>query len=150
MREAPWLDVAVGELVRGVAEIPGVGHNVRILEYHQATSLRAADDETPWCSSFVNWCLRQKWIRGTNSARARSFEEWGRPIGPTPGAIAVLWRGLPGGATGHVGFYLGETAQSVILLGGNQGNSVSVALYPKSRVLTFRWPRDEDHLVARV
>ena len=39
---------------------------------------------------------------------------------------------------GHVAFYVGETATQIKVLGGNQSNSVSVANYPKSRLLGFR------------
>lgn len=41
----------------GVQEIAGVKHNERILQYHQATTLKAEADEVPWCSAFVNWCV---------------------------------------------------------------------------------------------
>ena len=135
-----WLLVAMDELAQGVAEVLGERHNARILEYHRHTSLGAADDETPWCASFVNWCLAQCWIKGTNSARARSFETWGQMSGPDVGAVAVLWRGSPGAATGHVGFLLGHGSGRVILLGGNQGNAVSVTTYPEDRVVCYRRP----------
>lgn len=40
----------------GVNEISGNKHNPKIVEYHQACTLQASDDETAWCSAFVNWC----------------------------------------------------------------------------------------------
>lgn len=40
----------------GVKEIVGSKHNAKVVEYHQACTLQASDDETAWCSSFVNWC----------------------------------------------------------------------------------------------
>lgn len=46
----------VAQTQRGVKEIAGIKHNPKIIEYHQACILQANDDETPWCSSFVNWC----------------------------------------------------------------------------------------------
>ena len=66
---APWMAIAIAELGVHVDSLPGQ-HNARILEYHQTTTLRATDDETPWCSSFVNWVLTQSGRRGTNSAAA--------------------------------------------------------------------------------
>lgn len=39
----------------GTKEIGGRKDNPKIVEYHQACTLQATDDETPWCSSFVNW-----------------------------------------------------------------------------------------------
>jgi len=77
--EAPlWLEIAIDKL--GQTEIEGPHHNPRILAYHQATSLKAADDETPWCAAFVNWCLSEARIVGTNKANARSFLNWGQAI----------------------------------------------------------------------
>ncbi len=64
----------------GVEELPGAAHNPRILEYHRTTTLghgAASKDETPWCSSFVNFCMVMSGFRGTNSASARSWLKWG-------------------------------------------------------------------------
>lgn len=41
----------------GVKEKDGNEHNPQIIEYHIASVLKATTDETPWCSSFVNWCF---------------------------------------------------------------------------------------------
>lgn len=37
--------------------------NGRILQYHDATTLNASEDEVPWCASFVNWCLINLWMK---------------------------------------------------------------------------------------
>lgn len=143
----PWLEVAFREM--GVAELAGRADNPRIVEYHQATTLRATDDEVPWCSSFACWCLEQAGFESTRSARARSHLFWGTPLNPPPyGAIVVISRGRgpqPGPevleAPGHVGFYLGRaSAQEILIYGGNQGNAVQVRAYAASRVLGYRWP----------
>ena len=138
--ETPWFDVAKAEL--GTREIPGPEHNPRVIEYHATTGLSADDDETPWCASFVNWCIEQAGLEGTNSARARSWADWGRAIDtPVPGCVVVLWRGSPDSRKGHVAFYVGPGSGATIrLLGGNQGNAVSVKAYPSNRVLGYRMP----------
>ncbi|MBJ6799769.1 peptidoglycan-binding protein [Geomonas sp. Red259] len=69
--DAPWLKIAAGEV--GQKEFPRSPANPRIITYHSATSLRAISDEVAWCSAFVNWCLRQAGIAGTNSAAATSW-----------------------------------------------------------------------------
>jgi hypothetical protein len=57
------------------------------------------------------------------------------------GAIVVFAR-PPIATQGHVGFYAGaQTAQSISVLGGNQGNAVRIAPYAKARLLGGRWPR---------
>ena len=141
---APWLEVAVRELAAGVLEIPGPEHNLRILEYHGATSLKATTDEVPWCSAFVNWCLRQAWCKGTHSAMARSFAGWGVQSPVRVGAVAVFWRGNPQGPQGHVGFVLGANPDRDMLyvLGGNQSNRVCVRQYHANRMIGLRWPRE--------
>jgi uncharacterized protein (TIGR02594 family) len=134
-----WWPIAVGEV--GVHEQPGTDHEARILEYHRATTLAAKDDETNWCSSFVNWCLRQVAIPGTGNAAARSWLRWGQVLElPRRGAIAVLWRGKPDGWQGHVGFLDRLEGDRIWLLGGNQGNAVSIAAFPRARLLGYRWP----------
>jgi uncharacterized protein (TIGR02594 family) len=131
-------DIAMKEL--GTAEIFGDTHNSRIVEYHAATSLRATSDEVPWCASFVNWCLKKATITGTNSARARSFLTWGVAVSleeAERGDIVVLSRGT-NGQFGHVGFFAGQEGKSVLVLGGNQSNKVSLSPYPLHRILSIR------------
>lgn len=133
-----WLDIASGEL--GVTEIPGSRSNPRVLEYHDATSLHASDDSVPWCSSFVNWCMKQAGIQGSGSAAARSWLTWGRKLdGPQNGCIAVLRRGNSP-TNGHVAFYVGDAGASIKLLGGNQSDQVKISSFPKSMLLSYRWP----------
>lgn len=55
--------------------------------------------------------------------------------------MVVLSRGDPNGWQGHVGFYAGKAANgNILVLGGNQGNKVSVQEYPTARVLGYRKP----------
>ena len=53
------------------------------------------------------------------------------------GDVVVLSRGASGWQ-GHVAFFLRAVGQQVEVLGGNQGNGVSVTRYPKSKVLGIR------------
>lgn len=132
-----WYKIALKEL--GVHEKAGLRNNEeRILEYHATTTLAAKQDEVPWCSSFVNWCITKSGISGTNSALARSWLKWGRTVvTPYEGCVVVFSRGTLGG---HVGFFVKEDGEDIQVLGGNQSNRVCVAAYPKSRLLGFREP----------
>jgi uncharacterized protein (TIGR02594 family) len=133
----PWLDIARAEL--GVKEIPGSKHEKRILEYHKATSLESTEDEVPWCSSFVSWCLEKAGVPSTRNAWARSYLAWGTKIDkPVLGCIVVFSRGA---SSGHVAFYVGESDAGIQCLGGNQSNKVCLATYPKSRLLGYRLPK---------
>jgi uncharacterized protein (TIGR02594 family) len=117
----------------GVKEYKG-GENPRIIEYHSVTSLKATEDEVAWCAAFVSWCLEKAGYQSTRSASARSYLSYGNPVDkPFEGCIVVFERGEPW--QGHVGFFVKEEGSYVHCLGGNQGNAVSIAKYPKSRVL---------------
>ncbi len=139
--EAAWFAIAMREMESGVDEVAGPEHNPRIVEYHQSTSLRATDDETAWCSSFVNWCMEQAGEVKTNSAMARSWLKWGEELKvPRRGCVTVFSRGnIP--TAGHVGFYVEEMNDRILLLGGNQGNQINISSYPKSSLLGYRWPK---------
>lgn len=132
-----YLWLAVQEM--GVREVPGAQHNPRILEYHAATLLKAHEDEVPWCASFVCWCLQKAGIANTQSAWARSYLKWGKPIEhPVPGAVVVLSR--DGG--GHVAFFSHMANGKWYLLGGNQKDSVCIAPFDPATVLGIRIPED--------
>ena len=121
-----------------VKEIKGKNHNPRILQYHKFTSLKASTDEIPWCSAFENFIVQKCGNNGTNSAMARSWEKWGKELKkPIPGCIVVLSRG-ENPMYGHCGFYLYETKKNIYIIGGNQGDAVSIMAYPKSRLVCYR------------
>lgn len=49
------------------------------------------------CAINVGVALSERGIKGTGSALAKSYLNWGRPSGPVPGAVAVFNRGKRGG-----------------------------------------------------
>lgn len=109
----PWMAVALAE--RGVRRFPPGRVNPRIVEYNGHTNLVGYDDKISWCSSFVNWCMARAGLRGTGSALARSWLEWGRPLAqPVYGCIAVLTREDPASWKGHVGFICVTTMRTCI------------------------------------
>jgi uncharacterized protein (TIGR02594 family) len=137
-KEPIYLQCARNEL--GVKELSGKANAKRVLEYHQATTLKASSDDIAWCSSFVCWCLETTGIKSTRSAAARSYLSWGKRINePTVGCIVVFQRGNSSWQ-GHVGFVVGWDKTSITVLGGNQRDSVCIQKYPRSKVLGFRVP----------
>jgi len=123
----------------GQREIKGNAHNPRIIEYHSATDLKASQDEVSWCAAFVNWCLRETHQKGTNKANARSFLDWGNIVTvPKKGDVVVFWRVSKNGWQGHVGFFVEESKNTILVLGGNQGDEVNFSHYPKSQLLGYR------------
>jgi uncharacterized protein (TIGR02594 family) len=141
-REPVWLDSFVRWAGMGVLERPGVADHPLILEMHAGVGLPNAHDETPWCSSSMNAAMLEAGLKGTGRANARSWEAWGAHLAkPRFGCVAVLWRESVHSGHGHVAVWLGEVAGSqMVLLGGNQSDAVRVALYPRNRLLSYRWP----------
>lgn len=149
MNPTPY-EIALAEL--GTKEIPGPEDHPRIVEYHSYTTLEAQDDETSWCAAFVNFCLAKalgcangrSWLAlqlaGAGKANARSLLEWREACLPERGCVAVLWRVSPQDWRGHVGFVCepDDGRGNILLLGGNQSNTVTIQPYPRSRVLGYR------------
>ncbi len=133
--EPPWLLKARQEI--GVHEESAPGKdNPRILEYLESTTYDGElTDEVKWCSAFVNWCITQAGLKGTKSAAAASWLNWGRPLSkPRLGCITVLDH--------HVGFYAGAAGDRFLLLGGNQHNEVNETKRNPDEVMAYRWPAD--------
>lgn len=128
----------VGEL----HELPGVQHHPFIQWAHMLCRLGAEQpDETPWCSSFLNaiaWLLH---LPRSGSAAARSWLDVGQVITldqAVPGWDVVILRRGAHPTQGHVGLFAGRTGGLVHLLGGNQGNKVSIAPFDVADVLGVR------------
>lgn len=129
----------------GVREIPGKDNNSRILAYwnEAKTSLKVSDDETAWCAAFVGAMLMRGGVEPTRKANAKSYQTWGHQVTGTGliGAVVVMNRKPPAPEwQGHVGFCCGMTNDLIHLLGGNQGDRVSIASFPRSRIASIRAP----------
>lgn len=134
--EPAWLTEARKHI--GTKEIPGPKHNPKILGWVKRLGGWFADDETPWCGTFVAHCMDAAGHKPIPKHwyRAKDWLQFGKTTPPRIGAIAVF--GRSGG--GHVGFVVGEDATHLHVLGGNQSNMVNVARIAKNRLLGYRWP----------
>jgi uncharacterized protein (TIGR02594 family) len=134
-----WL--AIARPLVGLHEIKGPEHAPEILGMWQAIKRSGIQsDEVPWCAAFVGACLERAGIRSSRFESAASYLTWGvRLDAPVHGCIVIFSR--EGG--GHVGFVVGyDEAWNLLVLGGNQGDSVSVKAFPIERVTGYRWPVD--------
>ncbi len=155
-------------LIGEVREIPGADAHPLIMAMLLVDGndwTKERGDETPWCSAYVNWCawmgrcvrskslMARSWLTvGHQVAGAGSVGHGGVGAIARAGDVVILQRGggdQPGpselNAPGHVGFFAGYVAATVgsnsaevQILGGNQGNTVSVRHFPLSRVLGVR------------
>jgi len=144
-----WYELAKEKI--GQHEVKG-GENAFILECHATTTLCAKEDEVPWCSAFVNWCVKRAGVLGTNSAAAISWLKWGVALEePREGCVVVLRQKIKGAdkETGsssgnHVAFFQKLEGGRIFLLGGNQSDSVKVSSFGLTsyEVLGYRWAKD--------
>jgi uncharacterized protein (TIGR02594 family) len=114
--------------------------NAAISEYLKNGGQNLDPAVTAWCAAFVNSTLEQSGVAGTGKLNARSYMNWGEAVDqPQQGDVAVFSRGDPNGWQGHVGFYDGTNDDgSIRVLGGNQGDSVSIASYSADSLLGYR------------
>lgn len=135
-----FLEIAMDEL--GVHETPGTDATARIVEYHSTTTLKATSDEVAWCSSFANWVVKQSGEKGTGSAAARSWLDWGKPVMvPYPGCIVILERKTADNPhSAHVAFYTCDDKDPAYIqaIGGNQGDKVRMSRFPKHQIIGYR------------
>lgn len=137
-----WYNIAKGYV--GVHEEKGTKHNPLVVSMWKNSHIPwIRDDETPWCAAFVGSCLEEAGLVSSRSAAALSYKEWGIPLNqPFEGAVAFMERKSGKRVVGgHVAFVAGVTQDGMImLLGGNQGDSVSIKAFNPNRILGYRWP----------
>jgi uncharacterized protein (TIGR02594 family) len=133
----------------GMAEVSGTVHNPAIVAMLAMVNANIHDDETPWCSAFVNYIAFLLGLKRSGSLAARSWLRVGEPVAiddAVPGfCVVVFQRGdgpQPGpevlAASGHVAILDLVGKDTVRVVGGNQGNRVSAAFFPRSRILGVR------------
>jgi uncharacterized protein (TIGR02594 family) len=149
MRKIEITAYDLAERFVGIKEVPGSRSNPHLLTMLQLDASWPQGDDVPWCSAFVNyiaWLLR---LPRSKSLMARSWLRVGIPISldlARPGFdVTVIKRGgdnQPGpdvtDAPGHVGFFGGVEGTTILMLGGNQGDSVSLDRFPLTQVLGVR------------
>jgi uncharacterized protein (TIGR02594 family) len=125
----------------GTREIHGSEHNPAIIAWAAEVGV-ASDytaDETPWCGLFAAVVVqRANWAVPSNPLWARNWQNFGRPVQGRAGLGDVLV--FKRGTGGHVGFYVADDAEAYHVLGGNEGDAVSIIRIPRNRCLAVRRP----------
>ncbi len=124
----------------GLREIPGADHNPKILEFFSEIGHNwVQNDETAWCSAFINYVAKISHCEYSGELNARSWLSAGQKVTtPKHGDVVIFWRESEISWKGHVGLYAGQTPDEILCLGGNQGNEVNIKPYDKSRVIQYR------------
>lgn len=162
-KEYEWLS-SIGALPRtisqgvkllGVQEVVGRGSNRTIMSWRDILNGAApaglpivkgySDDDIPWCGLLVAFIIYLR--RGdvnevvANPLWAANWSKYGEGVAnqnqPCLGDVLVFKR--PNG--NHVGFYIAEDATHFHVLGGNQGNKVSIIRIAKNRCWAVRRTR---------
>lgn len=141
----------VAKRYMGVREVPGKEHNPVIVRWLRRLATWIHDDETAWCSAFVNHCASEAGYECSGKLNARSWLDVGEKVPLSEsrkGDVFILWRGTKDGWQGHVAFldHYNPTRGLVYLLGGNQNNEVNITAYPVGRVLGVRRLRTLERL----
>lgn len=137
MNKPTWIVEA--EKWIGRNEIPGAATADFITKALVYTGAWWRDDETPWCGVGAGACMK---LAGQPIPkafyRAKAWLDWGVKLSrPVYGCVVVFTR--TGG--GHVGFVVGMDEKGrLLVLGGNQGNKVSIAPFDMARVAGYRMP----------
>lgn len=138
-KELPWITEA--KTVFGLHE---VRDKAALQKYLRSDGKTLGDPSAlPWCGDFVETVIKKVLPKepfpgalGENPYWARNWLLLGKEVAPCYGCVLVF--GRDGG--GHVGFAVGEDATDYYVLGGNQGNTVSITRIDKKRLLGARWP----------
>lgn len=138
-----WLELAIAEI--GQREVSGAKSNPRIQAYREMAGIKLEGDDgvVPWCAIFVNAMLASAGIKTSGSGMARSFassKNFEKLAAPMVGCVTVISSNR-GAASGHVFFYTAENGLLFQALGGNQDDSVSIAMFKKSRLVGHFWPK---------
>lgn len=131
--KSPKILVEAVKLI-GTKEIVGKKHNPVIMDWAKEVGLNKVytADEIPWCGLFIAYCAHKAGVQVVDKPLwALSWANYGTKVTePMLGDILTFKR--DGG--GHVGLYVGEDKDCYHVLGGNQGNAVSVTRILKSRL----------------
>ena len=93
----------------------------------------------PWCAGFADSILAMSGNKTRGSLRAADFMSYGDPTTNPQVGDLVVTNPLAKGASGHVGFFAGHDDKgNVRILGGNQGDKVSIMTVKASLVRGFR------------
>lgn len=132
-----WIELARSMI--GLHEVKGDTHSPEILAMWKDIKRGGIkNDETPWCAAFVGAMLERAGITSSRFESAKSYLAWGIPLTePAFGCVVVFSR--EGG--GHVAFVVGRDEHcNLLVLGGNQGDEVSIKSFQTTRVTGYRWP----------
>lgn len=120
----------------GLKETVGKANNPIIMQWAKDLGLEKVytADSIPWCGLAIGIFVKEA---GYNPVKdplwALNWKNFGTPVNKNEAKLGdILTFKRSGG--GHVGFYVGESATTFFVLGGNQSDSVSITEISKTRL----------------
>lgn len=136
----PWITEAKKFL--GTKEVPGTKDNPTILRFWKEgkISWQADHDETAWCAVFHAAIYERIGIRSQRDSWSQGWKDWGEKLDSPIYGCTVIFRW--DASSGHIGWYVGRAKSGrMLILGGNQSNSVTITEFSDDKVLAYRWPK---------
>jgi uncharacterized protein (TIGR02594 family) len=94
---------------------------------------------TEWCGAFVAYILEQQGMPLPEwPLWSRSYLNWGTEVAEPRYGDLVIFERTDSTWQGHVGFYVDDMGDHILVLGGNQNDQVQYSKYPKSLLLGIR------------
>lgn len=144
-----WLEIVEGELAfwsdPNVTEISDLGRDRVINHYFGATEFNPVGMQA-WGCAFLSWVIQQsesltEVYPNPKSVRCADWNDYGAALNePVVGAIANFVPFIDEAISGFGGFITGFDDETITIIGGNIFDSVSVAVYPRERITSVRWP----------
>lgn len=132
-----------GLALHGTLEAPGAADNPKIMAWAREVGKDVAAaygaDSVPWCGLFAAVVVQRAGKPVISGPLwAKNWARFGEKTAtPSLGDVLVFTR--PGGG-GHVGFYVAEDDSAYHVLGGNQGDAVSIVRIARGRCIAARRP----------
>lgn len=102
-------------------------NNADVQEYLRTGGVGMNPAKTAWCAAFVNASLAKAGIKGTGSAAALSFLNWGSAVNGDAHRGDIFVKNH-GGGHGHVGMLTGRFRDGLAeMISGNYGNRVGTS-----------------------
>jgi uncharacterized protein (TIGR02594 family) len=122
-----------------------VRDNAKLIDFLKIGRFLGNPKNLPWCGDAVESCIAKTLTAEplpSNPFFAQAWATFGINVGvPLVGSIGVIkWNA----SSGHVGIVAGIEGDKVVLLGGNQSNTINLSSFARSKFIAFRWPKTFD------
>ncbi len=138
--QAPWMECAIAEAKRFAGKKEG--EITKSENYVDDIGVKGTLVNTPWCASFVNYCLKTSktpYVASASSQFPVDSKKFVKIEKPVYGALMVMrnYNAKTGKflGSGHVTFVYGKNSHGAIVgLGGNQSDSIKMSNYKPTGV----------------